>query len=154
MCKPISRWFRKIFRELGNSKILYVFDHITIKIGFNFIFQGDVECFYDAESQVIYLHLRSLSDVHRVAALCQRLVSEKSSKVGVADWYWYYVKYYVVHVCIFTLLLLFKIFYLTMQLMIWFFLQDFFFIWQKEEYRVAKTLLWMFGVSHLLLVIW
>lgn len=35
-----------------------------------------------------------------------------------------------------------------------FFLQDFFFIWQKEEYRVAKTLLWMFGVSHLLLVIW
>ncbi|XP_052717339.1 nonsense-mediated mRNA decay factor SMG8-like isoform X1 [Crassostrea angulata] len=71
--------------------------------------KGDVECFYDAESQVIYLHLRSLSDVHRVAALCQRLVSEKSSK-------------------------------------------DFFFIWQKEEYRVAKTLLWMFGVSHLLLL--
>lgn len=53
-------------------------------IGIQF-FQGDVECYYDAESQVIYLHLRSLSDVHRVAALCQRLVSEKSSKVGVTD---------------------------------------------------------------------
>lgn len=66
-----------------------MFDHIAIRIVFNFIFQGDVECFYDAESQVIYLHLRSLSDVHRVAALCQRLVSEKSSKVGFTDWYWY-----------------------------------------------------------------
>lgn len=47
-----------------------------------------------------------------------------------------------------------KIFYLPVQLIIRFFLQDFFFIWQKEEYRVAKTLLWMFGVSHLLLVMW
>nr|XP_022343746.1 protein smg8-like isoform X2 [Crassostrea virginica] len=71
--------------------------------------KGDVECYYDTESQVIYLHLRSLNDIHRVAALCQRLVSEKYSK-------------------------------------------DFFFIWQKDEFRVAKTLLWMFGVSHLLLL--
>lgn len=79
---------------------------------YSIFFQGDVECYYDAESQVIYLHLRSLSDVHRVAALCQRLVSEKSSKVGVADWYWFYVKYYIV--CIFTLIILFKISSLTM----------------------------------------
>ncbi|XP_062606772.1 nonsense-mediated mRNA decay factor SMG8-like isoform X1 [Saccostrea cucullata] len=71
--------------------------------------KGDVECFYDVESQVIFLHLRSLNDVYRVASLCQRLVSEKSSK-------------------------------------------DFFSLWQKEEFRIAKTLLWMFGVSHLLLL--
>ncbi|XP_048764668.2 nonsense-mediated mRNA decay factor SMG8-like isoform X2 [Ostrea edulis] len=71
--------------------------------------KGDVECFFDTENQVIYLHLRSLGDVHRVATLCQRLISEKSSK-------------------------------------------DFFSIWQKEEFRIAKMLLWMFGVSHLLLL--
>lgn len=91
---------------------IWKFELWCMVLVFNIFFQGDVECYYDAESQVIYLHLRSLSDVHRVAALCQRLVSEKSSKVGVADWYRFYVKYYIV--CIFTLIILFKISCLTM----------------------------------------
>lgn len=30
--------------------------------------------------------------------------------------------------------------------------QDFFNMWQKEEYRHAKTLLWLFSISHIIIV--
>ncbi|KAK3104605.1 hypothetical protein FSP39_006005, partial [Pinctada imbricata] len=71
--------------------------------------QGGVECFYDKDNAVIYLHLQSLYDVQRTASACQRLVKE------------------------------------TKQ-------EDFLSIWQREEYRHAKTLLWMFSVSHIVLL--
>ena len=38
------------------------------------------------------------------------------------------------------------------MLTISYFFQDFFNMWQKEEYRHAKTLLWIFSVSHIILV--
>ncbi|XP_033764309.1 protein smg8-like [Pecten maximus] len=71
--------------------------------------KGDVECYYDNEGQAVYLHHRSLYDVHRLATLCQRLVEAEST-------------------------------------------QDLFSLWQKDEYKSTKTLLWMFSVSHIVLL--
>ncbi|XP_021346373.1 protein smg8-like [Mizuhopecten yessoensis] len=71
--------------------------------------QGDVECYYDNEGQAVYLHHRSLYDVHRLANLCQKLIKEEST-------------------------------------------QDLFSLWQKDEYRTTKTLLWMFSVSHIVML--
>lgn len=74
-----------------------------------FIGKGMVECYYDVDSQVIYLHVRGLHDAHRLASLCQRLSREESQEVFLS-------------------------------------------LWQKEEYSHAKTLLWMFTVSHIIVL--
>ncbi|XP_060084858.1 nonsense-mediated mRNA decay factor SMG8-like [Ylistrum balloti] len=71
--------------------------------------KGDIECYYDNEGQAVYLHHRSLYDVHRLAMLSQKLVKEESA-------------------------------------------QDLFSLWQKDEYKTTKTLLWMFSVSHIVLL--
>ncbi|XP_069113163.1 nonsense-mediated mRNA decay factor SMG8-like [Argopecten irradians] len=71
--------------------------------------KGDVECYYDNAGQAVYLHHRSLYDVHRLATLCQRLVEAEST-------------------------------------------QDLFSLWQKDEYKTTKTLLWMFSISHIVLL--
>ncbi|CAG2218840.1 SMG8 [Mytilus edulis] len=71
--------------------------------------QDAVECFYDAESQVVYLHHTCMYDTHRLAVQCQRLINQDVD-------------------------------------------QDFFNMWQKEEYRHAKTLLWLFSISHIIIL--
>ncbi|XP_071144802.1 nonsense-mediated mRNA decay factor SMG8-like [Mytilus edulis] len=71
--------------------------------------QDAVECFYDAESQVVYLHHTCMYDTYRLAVQCQRLINQDVD-------------------------------------------QDFFNMWQKEEYRHAKTLLWLFSISHIIIL--
>ncbi|KAJ8320405.1 hypothetical protein KUTeg_001992 [Tegillarca granosa] len=46
------------------------------------VFKGMVECYYDVDSQVIYLHVRGLHDAHRLASLCQRLSREESQELS------------------------------------------------------------------------
>ena len=41
-----------------------------------FLFQGDIECYYDTDSQVIYLHYQSLFDTSRLANKCKQLVDK------------------------------------------------------------------------------
>jgi len=47
------------------------------------MFQSEIECYYDGENNVVYLHLSSLHDSFRLAAVCDKL-SKASDKV---QWY-------------------------------------------------------------------
>ncbi|XP_053379318.1 nonsense-mediated mRNA decay factor SMG8-like isoform X1 [Mercenaria mercenaria] len=70
--------------------------------------QGDIECYYDVDSSVVYLHLTSILDSYRLTSVCQKL---KDASI-----------------------------------------KDFQTLWQQEDCHNAKCLLFLFQVSHILVI--
>ncbi|XP_046362085.2 nonsense-mediated mRNA decay factor SMG8-like isoform X1 [Haliotis rufescens] len=47
--------------------------------------KGDIECFYDSDTQVVYLHHKSLGDTHTLVERCQKILNNKTGDI-VALW--------------------------------------------------------------------
>jgi hypothetical protein len=42
-----------------------------------------VECFYDVESQVVYIHHKCMYDTYRLSVQCQRLLDQEVDQVNI-----------------------------------------------------------------------
>ncbi|XP_041359908.1 protein smg8-like isoform X2 [Gigantopelta aegis] len=69
--------------------------------------RGEIECYYDTDAQVIYLHYQSLSDASKLASKCKQLVDKSMDLIS---------------------------------------------LWQDEDFMYAKSLLFLFCVSHIVLL--
>ena len=42
-----------------------------------------MECFYDVESQVVYIHHKCMYDTYRLSVQCQRLLNQEDDQVNI-----------------------------------------------------------------------
>ena len=49
-----------------------------------------MECFYDVESQVVYIHHKCMYDTYRLSVQCQRLLNQEVDQVNIT-WRDYHV---------------------------------------------------------------